>query len=276
MSQFGMVPRGPQFNLLRDVLSQEHTISDAGLTKGQVKADADLLMVISPENLDDKQVFAIDQFLMQGGSVLMATSPYSVGLEGALSVTPHNSGLTDWLAHHGIELDKTMVLDPQNSSFPVPAQRNIGGFTVRETHLVKYPYFVDIRPDGMNNDSSVLQGLNRVTMNWTSPVEIDDEKNSDRTVTRLLESSPGSWLSASTQVQPDFRRYGDLGFPVEGEQSRRLLAVVVEGSFSSYFAAKPSPLMTNETPEEQGAAFHSRPQPFLPIADTTDQREYGS
>jgi ABC-2 type transport system permease protein len=147
-----------------------------------------------------------------------------------------------------------MVLAPRNSSFPVPAERNIGGFTVRETHLVKYPYFVDIRPDGMNSDSPILQGLNQLTMNWASPLEIDSEKNSGRIVTRLLESSPESWLSASTQIQPDFRQYGDLGFPVEGEQSRHLLAAVVEGSFSSYFAGKPSPLLADEPVEEQEAS----------------------
>ncbi|MFW2368880.1 MAG: Gldg family protein [Desulforhopalus sp.] len=249
MSQFGMMPGGTQFNMLRDILSQEHTITNDDLASGQVAAEADLLMVVSPENLDDKQIFGIDQFLMQGGSVIFTTSPYKVGMEGSLSVSPHNSGLTDWLSHHGIHFDKTLVLDPQNSSFPVPAERNIGGFTVRETHLVKYPYFVDIRPDGMNNDSSILQGLNQLTMNWASPLKVDKEKNSGRIVTRLLESSPGSWLSASTEIQPDFRRYGDLGFPVEGEQSRHLVGVVVEGEFTSYFSGKPSPLMKTETNE---------------------------
>lgn len=248
MPQFGMPGRGLQFNALRDVLSQEHTVTDANLAKGQVPAEADLLMVAAPENLDEKQLFAIDQFLMQGGTVILAASPYTVGFENDLSVMPHKSGLEDWLAHHGISMDKNLVLDPQNMPFPVPAQRNVDGFTIQETHLVNYPYFVDIRPDSMNADSGITSGLNQLTMNWAAPVTIDEAKNKGRKVIRLLESSAKSWLSSSAQVQPDFRLHGELGFPIEGKQERHLLAAAVEGSFASYFAGKPSPLLKAEEP----------------------------
>jgi len=190
----------------------------------------------------------MDQFLMQGGTVIIATSPYSFGLEGALTITPYSSGLNDWLAHYGISMEEKMVLDPQNSAFPVPVERDVGGFTIHETHMVKYPYFVDIRPDGMNLDSGLMSGLNQLTMNWSSPIDIDEEKNNKRTVTRLLESSENSWLSSSTDVQPDFRQHGDLGFPVTDKQDRQLLAVALEGNFSSYFTGKPSPLLTQEKP----------------------------
>jgi ABC-2 type transport system permease protein len=246
MPQFGMPGQGLQFNALRDVLSQEHTVIDANLAKGQVPAGADLLLLAAPDNLDEKQVFAVDQFLMQGGTVIIAASPYSISLDNDLSVTPHTTGLEGWLAHHGISMEKNLVLDPQNMPFPVPMERNLGGFTVQETQLVKYPYFVDVRPDGMNADSGITSGLNQITMNWASPVTVDAAKSKGRKLTRLLESSAKSWLSASTQVQPDFRLHRELGFPIEGKQERRLLAAAVEGGFSSYFAGKPSPLLKKE------------------------------
>jgi ABC-2 type transport system permease protein len=127
----------------------------------------------------------------------------------------------------------------------------VGGFTIQETQLVNYPYFIDIRPDGMNRESGITGGLNQITMNWASPVKIDETKNKGRKVTRLLESSAKSWLSPSTQVQPDFRLHGELGFPIEGKQERHLLAAAVEGSFSSYFAGKPSPLLKKEEKAEE-------------------------
>ena len=167
-----------------------------------------------------------------------------------LSIAPEKTGLEDWLAHYGISMDKTLVLDPQNSPFPVPAERHIGGFTVRETHLVKYPYFVDIRPDGMNEDSGLTAGLNQVTLNWDSPISIDQATNKGRKVIRLLDSSDKSWLSASTDIQPDFDRYPDLGFAVAGKQEKHLLAAAVEGSFQSYFVGKPSPLLQEDKKAE--------------------------
>jgi ABC-2 type transport system permease protein len=143
------------------------------------------------------------------------------------------------------------VLDPRNTAFPVPVQRQVQGFTIQETRLVNYPYFVDIRPDGMNQESGMLSGLNQITMNWASPILVDKEKNKDRKVVRLLESSADSWLSDSTGVQPDFTAHGELGFPAGTERDKQLLGVMVEGRFTSYFAGKPSPLLASpETPED--------------------------
>jgi ABC-2 type transport system permease protein len=253
MPQFGMPGRGGlQFSALKDVLSQDHMVTDADLRKGQVPPEADLLLLAAPEDLDEKQVFAVDQFLMQGGTVLIAVSPYKINFEEEVSLVPHKTGLEDWLAHNGLSLGKSLVLDKQNSPFPVPAQRNLGGFTVREIQLVKYPYFVDIRSDGMNSESGITGGLNQLTLNWASPIEINQEKSKGRKVLRLLESSPKSWVSTSTQVQPDFQKNDELGFPVEGKQEKQLLAAAVEGSFSSYFAGKPSPLLKkDDTPKEE-------------------------
>jgi ABC-2 type transport system permease protein len=183
---------------------------------------------------------------MQGGTVVLATSPFDIELNRTLAVKTHVSGLEDWLAYHGVKIEEKMVLDPQNSAFPVPVQRNLGGFTVQETRLVNYPYFVDIRPDAMNQESGMVSGLNQVTLNWASPVTVDQEINKERRVISLLESSPESWLSAETNIQPDFKTYGELGFKPGDEKGRHLLGVVLEGRFTSYFKGKPSPLLSTE------------------------------
>ncbi len=250
MPQYGIQSRGPQFNILREQLSQEHTITSSDLKKGYVPEEADLLMVVAPETMDEKQLFGIDQFLMQGGTVILATSPFSIGLQQALNVSKHQSGIEEWLFFHGISIEESMVLDPQNSAFPVPTQRNVGGFTIQETQMVNYPYFVDIRPDGMNQESGVVSGLNQVTMNWSSPLTIDPEKNSSRRIIRLLESSEKSWTSGDQNIQPNFESHGELGFAKEKEQKHYLLAASVEGHFTSFFSGKPSPLLTEARKQE--------------------------
>ena len=155
MPQYGIPGGGPKFDALRELLSQEHTVTDADLNKGQVPSEADILLLAAPKELDEKELFAVDQFLMQGGTVLLAASPYTVNLQGQLSMSEKKTGLEDWLEHNGIVIEKQMVLDPQNTPFPVPVQRNLGGFMIRDTKLVNYPYFVDIRPDGMDEDSGI-------------------------------------------------------------------------------------------------------------------------
>ena len=254
MPQYGIPGGGAQFEILREVLGKEHGVVNADLAKGRVPDDTDLLMVVAPESVDEKQLFAMDQFLMEGGTVVLATSPFSIGLEQKLEVTQKASGLEDWLKFHGISVGDKMVLDPRNSAFPVPVQRQVKGFTIQETQMVNYPYFVDIRPDAMNQDSGMLSGLNQLTMNWASPINVDMEINRERMVTKLLESSEDSWLSAATDIQPDFSTYGELGFAPGKEKGKQLLGVSVEGRFSSYFAGKPSPLLAADEPRDDQQA----------------------
>jgi len=256
MMPYGMPPeQGPQFTVLKSMLEKEHKVADTDLESGHLPEDADLLMVVAPESFSDKQLFAMDQFLMQGGTVVIAASPYAIGIDNTLSAKKQTTGLEDWLGYHGITIGDELVMDPRNSAFPVPVQRRVGAFTVEETQLVNYPYFVDIRPDGMDQQSGLMTGLNQLTMSWPSPITVDTEKNKDRRVTRLLESSEESWLSSSTEVTPDFKAYGDFGFPMGEERGRQLVAVAVEGRFTSYFAGKPSPLAAEkkaETPPPAG------------------------
>ena len=176
------------FQLLQRFLEQEHRVVPVDLSTGQVDPEADILVVAAPDTLKPEQVFALDQFLMQGGTVVLATSPFNVGLQGRLAVTENRSGLEDWLAGHGIRFERTLVLDPQNAAFPVPMERQVSGYTVQETHLLNYPYFVDIRHDGMQRDSGLLTGIDQLSLTWASPVTVDAEKNRGRQVVRLLES----------------------------------------------------------------------------------------
>lgn len=257
MSPFGMPAGGKSFNLLRETLAEEHNLTTSDLKSGQVPDEADLLLLVSPENLDEKQLFAVDQFLMRGGTVVMATSPFDIESRGALSARKHNAGLQAWLDHHGITLEEQLVLDPQNAAFPIPVNRRIAGFVVRETRMVDYPYFVDIRESGMERESGLTAGLNQVTLTWPSPIYLNEKKNQERSVIRLLRSTDQGWTSDSLNIQPDFRAHGKLGFPLGKETGEQLLAVAVEGRFDSFFKDKPSPLAGQE--QEEAAGSNDKP-----------------
>ncbi len=243
MNQFGRAGQGKTFQLLTRFAEQEHRVKPVDLSNGQVDPEADILVLVAPENLQEKQLFAVDQFLMQGGTVVLATSPFDVNLQGKLDIREKKSGLAEWLAGYGISINPSMVLDQQNAAFPIPVERQAGGYTVQETHLLSYPYFVDIRSDGMDRTSGLITGIEQLSMTWASPISVDANKNIERQVVRLLESSKGSWLSDSLTIQPDFNRYGESGFPRGQDAGRQLLAVMVEGTFDSWFKGKTSPLL---------------------------------
>jgi ABC-2 type transport system permease protein len=231
------------FQWLHTHLEQQHAVLDADLKNGYVPESADLLMLVAPQYLDQNQLFAVDQFLMQGGTVIIASSPYEVGLQNRVALLKQESGLKDWLAHYGIDIAEKLVLDPQSSAFPVPVQRQIGaGFTVQEMHMVDYPYFVDVREGAEESEGSIMTGLNQVTLNWPSPITVDSEINKSRRVIPLLYSSEDSWTSTDQNVTPDFSGGAD-GSIAQGEpEGRQLLAAALEGQFESFFKGKQSPL----------------------------------
>ena len=232
------------WHLIGEQLHSEYALQLPDLGTGQVPAEIDVLLLIAPQRMSDKARYAVDQYLMRGGSVVVAHASHSVTpdpFSGEFRLSPVEGGLGTLLAHYGIELSQMLVMDPQNEPFPIAIERQANGATVREIQTVPYPYFVDVRSDGMDRGHPLLAGLNAVTLNWTSPITLDAAKNADRDATDLLRSTAFSWLRSDANIQPDFALYPDFGFPIEGEVGPRTLAVAVQGPFESYFRDRPSP-----------------------------------
>ncbi len=240
--QTGRASAGLRFSRLREKLGETADVAEASLTNGRVPERSEILVVAGPEELDDTQLFAIDQFLMRGGTVIIAASDYRPRLAGEIAVAQTPSGLADWLDHHGVAVKSEMVLDPQNAAFPVPVTRNVGGFQVREFQMLDYPHFPDIR-EGLAEGDAPSAGLGQLTMTWASPISLDADKVAALTVTRLAESSQASWTSSSLGIIPDFERHPKYGFPAPDRTGAHLLGVALEGAFTSYFVDKRNPLL---------------------------------
>ena len=151
--QFG--PGQESYSMLRDALSSSVRWLDTDLKSGRVPSEADMLVLLDPVGLEAKQVFAVDQFLMQGGTVLIATSPTQVAIDQSIMARPVTSGLGDWLAAYGLSFGKGLVLDRQSGALPIPVQRDVGGVSVNELELANYPYIIDVRGSGLDPNSPV-------------------------------------------------------------------------------------------------------------------------
>ena len=249
-------PQQDMTRMISEQLGQNYTVKPLELTDGRVPGDVDMLLVVAPKNLDEKQVFAIDQYLMRGGSVTILAGRFELNPSASqgqgLAVDKITTGLESALASWGVTVQDKLVLDPQNESFPIPVVRDLGGLKVRDIQLIRYPFFVDVRSNGMSKDTPVTGGLNSVTMNWSSPVVLSEVATKDgdqalkRETTILLRSTDKAWTQSGTEVQPDFEKHKELGFAPEGERKAFPLAVAMRGNFESAFKDKPSPVWGGE------------------------------
>jgi len=246
-------------------LRGDYTVRSVDLSSGQAPSDVDVLVLIAPRDLDDRARFAVDQFLMRGGSVIVAAGSFGITVDQLgqnLALKPVEGGLADLLDSYGIRIEKSLVMDPQNEPFPVQVERPLGNTVVREMQAVNYPFFVDVRPDGMDKASPIVGQLAAVTLNWASPLTVDAAKNQGRQVSVLLRSSVNSWLRTDPDIQPNLKQYPNVGFAVEGERSSRPLAVSVRGAFESAFKGKPVPAVSQPpAPGQQAPAATPTPAP---------------
>ena len=214
----GRRPPPPQdkYRLLRAKLSENYSVKNVQLKDGRVPGDVDVVLLVAPKDLDDKQRFAVDQYLMRGGAVVVLRGGFAMKPSrlGGLSVEKVTSKIDELLATWGVEIDQKLLLDGQNEAFPVPVERNVMGLKVQQIQMLPYPFWVDIRSDGMAEGSPVVSSLPSVTLQWASPLKLTEKQGLKSTT--LLQSSDRSWLETSTDAQPDFDKYPEKRIQVSG------------------------------------------------------------
>ncbi|MEA3308484.1 MAG: Gldg family protein [Chloroflexota bacterium] len=257
------------WNTVSQVLREEYQVTTVALESGQLSVDVDVLLLVAPQILSDQARFAVDQYLMRGGAVIVAAGNYTLmpdQMTGGLGVQPLVGGVQDLLTSYGFTVEQSLVMDPQNDPFPVIVNRQVGNMQVQEVQAIDYPFFVKVLPDNMAAESSLVSNLPSVTLNWASPITVDEEQNVDREVTVLLRSTENAWVQAQPEqgllnIQPDFQLYPELGFPPGMETGSYPLAVSAKGSFVSAFKDKPSPF---EMEESAGTVEESAGEPATP------------
>lgn len=254
------------WTMLENQLRGEYTVKPLDLSNGMPPENIDTMLVVMPEQMTDTERYAIDQYLMRGGSLIVLAGNFKANVDamGGLGIAPIEGGLREMLNSYGVDVQNAIVMDPQNVPFPLPTQREVGGTTVQEYQAVNFPHFVDVRSDGMNTENGLMAGLASATMAWSSPVVLDEAKTSTMTASVLMNSTDGSWLTTNVALAPDFTAHPDLGYPIEGEQGSHPLGVALQGKFDSFFANKPSPL-------SQPDASGKQPTPTGPIPATIAQ-----
>ncbi len=235
------------YQLVGELLGSELEVQQVDLTQG-VPLGVDVLLVAKPGAMGAVEQFALDQYLMRGGAVVALAGRYAISTDqGSLLAHEQDSSLLDMLAHWGVQVDEGLVMDPYNAAFPLPVEKNVGGYRVRTVEYLDYPFFADIRQDGFARGHAALAGLPNVTAPWASPLTLAQDLEGVH-AEALLTTSDESWVQHSASVLPDFQAYPQTGFGREGEPQARVVAATAQGAFPSFFADRPDPTWDPDIP----------------------------
>lgn len=236
------MPPPQSFRGLQSALAGNYEVRDVQLT-APVPDDVEALVVAGPASLDAKAAEHLDQFVMRGGALVLLDGRFRLdlmsGSSGKLALEKVATGLESTLQKWGITVEDQMVMDPKSEPAPIPETRELGnGMMTQEPHQGAYLPFVKMDGDQVSSSNAITSGLAGSVMHWASPVKADAKVGDDEhRVDVLLTSSEGSWLTTSTQVQPDSRTYpktGGFSPPKDTDKKgSQVMAVAVVGGFAS-------------------------------------------
>lgn len=261
--QQGMQPPEPQdiHTMIVQLLQQErYEVKPVDLTReSRIPEDADVLLVLSPRELDARQAFEVNRALSNGVNTVIAVQnhiyDYQPGMRGGFTITGHSqtSGLESTLAAFGLSVDQSHLCDESNQVLSVPRTQNVGGMRFQTNEPVRLPIQVHVTESQMNADASIVNRIGDVLYLWGTALDLDDGAlaANELTATTLFSTSSRSWreeyndaIVPGSVFVPD-NKLIESGLP---------LAVMVEGTFPDAFAGAGTPEWAATEPPAEGEA----------------------
>ncbi|GIW72219.1 MAG: hypothetical protein KatS3mg102_1761 [Planctomycetota bacterium] len=260
MQMMGQSPPGDNFQTLREALRGRFEVSDVSLAEGRPPLDVDVLLVLAPKEMTEKERFALDQYLMLGGRAIVCHEAAELAAtQPRLRMRPLETGLGELLAAYGIKTEKALLEDDRNMPFLLPVIVRRGGEHILAIEEVAYPWFVEAREDGINRDNPAVARFDQVTFLWPTPLDLDLEKATAEGARAdwLLRSSERAWTTADLiDVHLELQGYGDKGYAVPADARQRLLAVAISGRMRSAYRDRPVPALAASEGEQAAGADH--------------------
>lgn len=233
----------PQKTLLafNSLVGKNYTLREVDLKAGSLPEGVKTFVVASPaDSFSDWEFFQIDQFLMKGNSIAFfidthtEITPQQQPNQFSGQQTyylPRNTGIEKLLAHYGVTVRKSYILD-ENCFTQLSRQQNGSIF---EMPIYNAP---DIPSAKINSDVSALNNIKGLILLNASPVDVMPCEEGQASPVVLFSSSDTAWeqsqniqLANPMMIRP----------PAIETRSSFPLAYLMEGRFTSYFKDRPVP-----------------------------------
>src|SRR3954454_14248988 len=144
-----------------DQLRQLDRIETIGADFDAMPSDIDVLMLVHPQNLPDKTLFAIDQFVLRGGKALVFVDPYSELQAGERTRpgAPADSDLEPLFKKWGLRLSPNTVAGDRRDAMRV-AVSGVGG----RAQALDYIAWLKLHGAEINHEDVITADLKQLAM----------------------------------------------------------------------------------------------------------------
>ena len=250
----------PQLGLReQQVLLQMKQFFDVQTLQGEVTdlpEKTRVLMVVQPQNLSDKTLFAIDQWVMAGGATLIFVDPHAESQIGPRGQPPADSSsdLQKLFAAWGVRYDATKaVADP---GFALQTERMING---RPASMSNLPW-VAIRDEGLRKDDAILAQLSAMVLTTAGSFE---SAKAGVSLRPLVTASKKAGLLPAEQLKDRTADLRALLVKIEPPATPPVIAARLSGTLESAFPKAPEGV----TPKGDVLTRNSKPANVILVGD---------
>jgi ABC-type uncharacterized transport system involved in gliding motility auxiliary subunit len=187
-----------------DQLQQLYDVQTVSTEVDRVPDNVDVLMLVHPQHLPDKTLYAIDQFVLKGGKALVFVDPDSQTQQMHPSQLnppgmPTDSELDKLFAAWGVHMLPKMVAGD------LRAARRVNAGTDQRVIPVDYIAWLTLKKENFNPADLATADLSQITM--ATPGILEPAKDAKTTFTPLIQTSTESEAIPVEKVQgtPDIQ-----------------------------------------------------------------------
>ena len=242
-----------QLRNFQALMNENYTLKPVNLKDDRIPESLNCLIIAQPtEAFTDYELYQIDQALMRGTNLAIFTDAFKetqppqqqFQFNMGPSYQPLDTGLEKLMAHYGVRVKPSYVMDKNSFKQTMPAQAGGG-----ERNIYFAPM---IENENINKDLGFMKNIKGLITLNVSPVTVDNEilKKNDISAYQLIASSKQAWeMTGQINLNPMF-----IQPPQEQDKFKSYpLAYLLEGKFSSYFNGKDIPQKEGEAPDDADA-----------------------
>jgi len=253
---------------IMEQMQQLDTVKPLAANIDAIPPDVDVLMLVHPQNLPDKTLFAIDQFVLKGGkalvfvdplSELQASHPSQLNPPGSPTASNFERLFKSW----GFEVPAKTVAGDRRDAQRVGVPGSRGG-----TRPLDYVAWLNLKTDNLNRTDMITADLSHVML--ASSGIIEPVEGAKTTIEPLITTSADSMKIPAEKLVglPDV---AGLLAEFKPDDKRYILAAHVAGTVESAFPDGPPKPQEPAKPEAKEGEPTPTPEPPPPAAEWLKQ-----
>jgi gliding-associated putative ABC transporter substrate-binding component GldG len=237
-SYYKVAPFGVEFVNTRTDVDVEKVLKDLN--------QFDLVIEAKPiVPLSETKKYFLDQYLMQGGKLLMTVDPIVMendslsNSEGVAYALPRELNLDDMLFRYGIRLNRGLLKDVQSGALTIPTSQGRN----TQYNAFQWPYYPVASADSSN---SITRNLEDVKFEYTG--SLDTLKTT--TKKQILLSSSNQTQQVTLPAAISLAELEQDINPSEYRSGPKNLAAIIEGTFTSAYKNRVKPFKLSNPLDE--------------------------